>query len=37
MPVFIVTLDLRVAEHLHDDPIRNALGKQQRRAPVAAR
>jgi hypothetical protein len=26
--------DLRVPEHLHDDPIRDALGKQQRCAPV---
>jgi hypothetical protein len=24
--------DLSVPEHLHDDPIGNALGKQQRRA-----
>ena len=26
--------DLRVPEHLHDDPIGNALRKQQRCAPV---
>ena len=25
--------DLRVPEHLHDDPIRNALGKQSRCTP----